>query len=168
MIGKTSKEKAERRHQLLQKVHDEMDKQLEKHRDLIDNAIWWKDTRTVWRAIAKTIEHGFIDGLEVDDYTAKKMKGRDKPKFKVAKQERQDPDPIHYLTPQGHQARLATQQSRRCQQIADRIRKACGKGTKKDEDINKNAKKKILDEYAKLNAQTCAILITNINEKQRA
>ena len=93
------------------------------------------------------------------------MKGHGKTKFTVVKPERQDNDPIEYLTPQGHHARRATQQSRRCQQIADRIRRACGKGTKKDKDISDVAKEMILEEYAQLNTHTCAALMTNIDDK---
>ncbi len=95
-----------------------------------DIANW--NTRAAWRRTAKCIELGFIDASELDETTAKKLKGHGKPKYDTSAPEPLDDKAMEKLTPEGHKSRRATQQARRCQQIADRIKRNHGQPTAKD------------------------------------
>ena len=111
-----------------------------------DTAKW--NTKAAWRRIAKCIELGFIDALEVDDTTANKLKGHGQPKYDTAVPDPIDDEAVEKLTPEGHKARRATQQARRCQQIADRIKRNHRKPTAKDLLVEPSRKLKILAENA--------------------
>ena len=78
---KTDKDKAGCGGQLIEKLHANMDRLIAANAYNIDraNARW--DSTGAWRRIAKCIELGFIDALELDECTAKKLKGHGKPKI---------------------------------------------------------------------------------------
>ena len=84
------------------------------------------DTKRAWRGIAKCIELGFIDALDLDETTAKKLKGHGKPTFAEITPDPLDDEAVEKLTKEGHMAKRATKQARRCQQINDRIRRNLG------------------------------------------
>ena len=71
---KTEKERTACRQQLLIKLHANMDRIITKEQSHIDQETWNWDTRAAWRRIAKCIELGFIDALELDDVAAKNLK----------------------------------------------------------------------------------------------
>jgi len=159
---KTNKEKTAYRTHLMHKVHTDMDRTFAENEEAINWDIQHWNTKAAWRRIAKCIEHAFIDALEVDEQTARKLKGHGKPKYATAAPDPIDDVAVKQQTSEGAKARRATQQSRRCQQIADRIKRNHRQPTAKDMLIEPARKAKILAENASINELTCAKLITNI------
>ena len=90
-----------------------MDRAINQNEDAMDydTAKW--HTKAAWRNIARCIELGFIDALDLDDATAKTLKGHGKPKYDTAVPDPPDGAPVKHLTPEGPKARRATQQARR-------------------------------------------------------
>ena len=62
------------RKELLTKLHLNIDRLIDANEYHIDAAIHRWDSKAAWRRISNCIELDFIDGLEVDEATAKKMK----------------------------------------------------------------------------------------------
>ena len=114
------------------KVHTNMDRVIAHNEKTMDRDTSNGNTKAAWRNIAKCIELGFIDALELDETAAKKLKGHGKPKYDTAVPDPPDVPEVDYLTPEGPKARRATLQARRCQQIADRIKRNHGTPTAKD------------------------------------
>ena len=158
-IQQTNKEKAACRPQLLQKLHDNMDRVIAQNEDAIDHDTAHWHTKAAWRNIAKCIELGFIDALELDDIAAKKLKGHGKPKYDTAVPDPIDDEEVEKLTIEGRKARRATLQARRCQQIADRIKRNHGKPTAKDMLLDPSKRERIAAENDRINHLTCAKLI---------
>ncbi len=74
MRDMTNKEKAACRVLLITQLHVNMDRLIELHEQEIDTSTRRWDTKAAWRRIAKCIELVFIDALEVDELTGRKIK----------------------------------------------------------------------------------------------
>ena len=147
------------------KLHVNMDRLHNTNKAQFEHAIAKWDTKIAWRRLATCMGLAFIDTLDLDEATARKLKGHGKQKYAEVTplhvdvdDERQDK-----LTCEGRLAIQAQQQARRCQQIADRIKRNHGAPTAKDQllsDVDKTQKRQ---ENDLLNIHTCAKLIANIN-----
>ena len=158
MRQQTKQEQAAQKKTLLAELHADMDAKFIAKAPQLQAAIARCDTKTAWRSIARLIELAFTDALGLDEAEAAKVSGHGKPKFKKIIPEPRgiDGEPV-CCTPQGSEALRAAKQEQRCSQIADRIKRiVAGPGAHPRGDA-------IIQEYLKLNAETCAKLLTNLN-----
>ena len=121
---------------LVNNIKQEMDKHVSSNLQQLQHTSANNNTNAQWRCISRCIERGFIDGTHSDDNQARRMKGHGKPKIKRCnltvklepnQQPSNDDEADACLDNQasgfGKQATRCLTQSRRLQQIINRLRR---------------------------------------------